>query len=166
MKNSTFWEPLYYFISGRNKYLKTNTPFTKLYSWIKLDPKITLLGLLFIGACGPVPEETARQKAYKDTAEADSLMKIEAAKIKAYERAKKIHEDSIFTAQKLIYLKNHRDSLNDSVPLIKKIVKPLKSKKDTGLRNTPSTPDSSRLKKMKFQLKPAVIKKNTQDSTN
>jgi len=65
-------------------------------------------------SCGPIAEETAHQKALKDSAQADSIMRGEAAKIKTFEMARKKFTDSV-KASKIREQKALQDSTGDSL---------------------------------------------------
>ena|GEM_PF-3120809 len=136
MKNLTFWEHPSYCISDRNKIQSFRLGSVKGFSFRIF---LTGLGLItLISGCGPVPEETAHQKALKDSAAADSIMRLEANKIKKYESAKKKFSDSVKLALKA-QQQRKADSLTDSTEL-RKLSLPI---------HTPNSIDSPKLKKHK-----------------
>lgn len=108
--------------------------------------------IFFFNSCGPVPEEIAHQKALQDSAAADSIMRVEAEKIKQYELAKKKFNDSVKSSlkalqdKKLDSLKNSSDSI-DLSPKIKEnsgIRKKVKSLDSVALRKPKKSPDTNR----------------------
>jgi hypothetical protein len=112
---------------------------------------LSLFWILISMGCGPIPEETAHQKALKDSAAADSIMRIEADKIKTFEGAKKRFNDSVKASLKALK-KAQADSLADStIQLAANSVLISKTKKDSAAHSIKKTKDSSR------RLKPRTI---------
>ncbi len=135
-------EPLSFSISVRNKF------------------SIVLVILLSCSSCGPIPEETAHAKALKDSAEADSIMKIEAGKIKHYKMMKKRQEDSIKRVAEALELAKIQDTIADTLP--KNLQGKLKEHSTQKLMIHDSLPHYQKIKK----ISPEIPPKPRVDSTN